>query len=93
LAQCGNCCQNPLDEFAPVLLCVPKDFRRQITARRSGRSAALFSAANPGTRVKVQREASKLNKFRQVLSVFLWPQLRPAFSNAVTAAFTGSIPR
>ncbi len=54
----------------PVLLCVPKDFLRQRTARRSGRSAALLFGAGPGTRVKVQSEASKLSRFRQALSVF-----------------------
>src|SRR5262249_43929281 len=42
---------------------------------------ALFSAAMPGTRAKVHSEVSKLSGFWQSLCVFLWSQLRPAFSN------------
>ncbi len=63
-------CQNPLDEETAGGAFSPEGFRRQITARLSGRSAALLSGAMPGTRVKVQSALPKLSRFRQVLSVF-----------------------
>src|SRR5262249_21627822 len=68
----------------PLSLCVPNDFLRQITARRSGLSALLLVGSTPSTRTKVQRDSHSFKTFWQVWHVLGCVESEPACSNSFT---------
>ena len=69
--------QRPLHEPAPSALSVPPLIRRQITANRNARSAALFVGSIPSTRANVQNPSSTLRISKHVADVFAHGALRP----------------
>jgi len=75
----------------PAALWVPKLLRRQSTAGRNGRSAAVFVGSTPGTSTNVQRAGASASTSRQVAAVLACRHAAPRHSHASTRRRCGPI--